>query len=205
MMAAGHRSSSTSSSTATPSAAPSRCRPRLCLQKRGRSNGKPVAWRRGSVLWQEAKKVRLYGDSSQFPLMEVDFKEFDLEPAAPWFVQVGSDLELPVMGSILLYLNQRFPLVIEAVKELGPDRPELAVIRSLLYADVGRVLADTAVTHDEITDDWPEESLGAVLSALLAGRFNQPPHELRILRDNDPAEWAALLEARFGLLREPLR
>jgi hypothetical protein len=177
----------------------------LVLAEPGSPDSGLVAWRRGSVLWQESKKIRLYGDSSQFPLMEIDFKDFDLDPASPWFVQIGSDLELPAMGSILLLLNQRFTLVTEAAKELDADRPELAVVRSALYADVGRILAETALSHEDIGREWPDESLGAVLKTLVATRFSQPPDELRVLRDSDPAEWAALLEARFGLLREPLR
>jgi hypothetical protein len=167
--------------------------------------GGPVAWRRGSILWQDTRKLRLYGDASQFPLMEVDFRAFNLDPAAPWFLQVGSDLELPAMGSIILMLNERFDLVRDAARELDPDRPELAVVRSALYADIGRVLVETALSHDDIAQEWPEESLGAVLSALLASRFTQPVNELRRIRDNDPATWAALLDARFGFLRAPLR
>jgi hypothetical protein len=165
----------------------------------------PVAWRRGSILWQDPRKITLFGNSSQFPLMEIDFTAEGLDPASPWFVQIGPDLELPAMGSILLLLNERFPLVTAAAKELDADRPELAVVRSALYTDVGRVLVETALSHEEIGDDWPDDSLGAVLSALLLSRFSEPVDVLRRIRENEPANWTSLLEARLNFLREPLR
>jgi hypothetical protein len=164
----------------------------------------PVAWRRGSILWQDSKRVRLYGESSQFPVMEVDFADFGLDPGSPWFVQIGSDLELPAMGSILLLLNERFPLVTETAREMSADRPELAAVRSALFADVGRVLVEFALSQEDLAQEWPEESLGAVLAAVVESRFPQSLDELRRLRENDPSKWAATVEARFGLLREPL-
>jgi hypothetical protein len=177
----------------------------LVLAESGQPSAGPVAWRRGSILWRDLKKVRLYGESSQFPLMDVDFAAAHLDPFAPWFLQIGSDLELPAMGSICLFLNERFPLVLTAARDFAADRPELATIRSILYASVGRVLVEAALGHDDIEEDWPDESLGAVLRAVLQSRMSQPADELRILRDQDPAVWSAMLESAFGLLREPLR
>jgi hypothetical protein len=164
-----------------------------------------IAWRRGSILWQDSKKVRLYGDSSQFPLMEADFSDLHLDPQAPWFVQVGPDLGLPAMGAILLLLNSRFPLVIEAATQFTADRAELRVVRSALYEDVARTLVETGLSCDDLGEEWPEDSLGDVLATLIESRFNEPLHELRTLRDQEPAMWDALVAARFGLLREPLR
>jgi hypothetical protein len=165
----------------------------------------PVAWRRGSILWQDSKKVRLYGESSQFPVMEVDFADFGLHPASPWFVQIGPDLGLPAMGSILLLLNERFPLVTEAARDMSAERPELAAVRSALFADVGRVLVEFALSQDNLADEWPEESLGAVLATVVQSRFPQSLDELRTLRKNDPSQWAATVQATLGLFREPLR
>jgi hypothetical protein len=177
----------------------------LVLAEPSAPSAGPVAWRRGSILWQDIKKVRLYGESSQFPLMDVDFAAAQLDPAAPWFVQLGSDLDLPAMGSICLLLNERFPLVLTAARDFAADRPELAAIRSMLYVSVGRVLVETALGHDDLEEDWPEDSLGAVLRAVVRSRFAPSIEELRILRDQDPAVWAAMLDGAFGLLREPLR
>jgi hypothetical protein len=149
--------------------------------------------------------VRLYGDSSRFPLIVGDFHEFGFDDSAPWFIEVGSELDFPAMGSIVLYLNERFSHVTEAVRDHGADRDDLKVIRSALHADVGRVLVESALSHDDIGDEWPEESLGDVLSTLLQSRFSEGIDDLRHLRSQDPATWAALLESRFGLLRQPLQ
>ena len=106
--------------------------------------------------------------------MEVDFVEFNLDPAAPWFVQVGPDLELPAMGAIVLLLNARFPLVTEATREFTADRPELGVIRSMLYMDVARTLVEIALAHDDLSAEWPDDSLGDVLATLVESRFSDP-------------------------------
>jgi hypothetical protein len=180
----------------------------LVLSQAGNAHDRadgPAAWRRGSVLWRDEKRVRLYGESSQFPVMEVDFAHLGLDAAAPWFVDIRSDLALPAMGSILLLLNDGFPLVTEAARELNVDRPELAAIRSVLHADVGRVLVEFALAQDDLESEWPDESLGAVLRAVVESRFSKSPSELRNLRDQDPAKWTASVQATFGLLREPLK
>jgi hypothetical protein len=160
-----------------------------------------VAFRRGSVLWQDMAKVRLYGDSGRFPMIVADFAECGFDVLAPWFVEVEGDLEQPAMGSIVLYLNERFPRVVEAARNLDPERDDLRLIRSALYADTGRVLVENALTQHNIHEDWPDESLGRVLRSLL-GRFNEPLGELRSLRTEDPSRWASKLQARFGLFKE---
>jgi hypothetical protein len=165
----------------------------------------PVAWRRGSVLWSDLKKVRLYGDASQFPVTEIDFADFGLDAGAPWFLEIGAELELPAMGAIQLLLNSRFPLVVAAAREQAADRPDLAVVRSQLFADIGRTLIESALAREEIGTEaaWPDDSLGSVLSAAL-NRFPESVSDLRRIRDRDPPAWAAKLAASFGLLREPL-
>jgi hypothetical protein len=177
----------------------------LVLQDAATEVEGPVASRRGSILWSDLKKVRLYGDASQFPVSEVDFAECGLDPAAPWYLEIDGDLELPAMGAIQLLLNSRFPLVCSAARDVGGDRPELAVIRSQLFADIGRTLTEFALARDEPEHDWPEDSLGIVLRSLLRSRFREPTKDLQNLRDQDPAAWAARVAASFGLLREPLR
>jgi hypothetical protein len=178
----------------------------VILRDEAQSAEQPVAWRRGSVLWSDLKKIRLYGDVSQFPVNEVDFADCGLDPAAPWFVEIGTELELPAMGAVQLLLNSRFPLVVAAARAAtDDDRPELAVVRSELFAAIGRTLIEFALAQDQIEKEWPDDSLGAVLTAALRTHFREPVSDLRKLRDQDPPMWAAKTAAAFGLLREPLR
>jgi hypothetical protein len=164
-----------------------------------------IAWRRGSILWEEVRSVRLYGDASQFPIMEADFADLGLDAGAPWFLQVSSDLERPAMGSILLLLNDRYPLVLDAAKDIHAARAELSVVRSALSADVGRLLVEIGLSHPEIGEQWPEDSLGGVLRAIVKSRLRGTTEELTALREQDPAVWGSLLASTFDLLREPLR
>jgi hypothetical protein len=177
----------------------------LVLRESAEEDQEPVAHRGGSVLWSDLRRIQLYGDSSQFPITDVDFGECGLDPAAPWFLQIDGDLELPAMGAVQLLLNSRFRLVTEAARHVGDDQMELAVVRSQLFADVGRTLVEFALVHDEPEREWPEDSLGTVLRSLLLSRFREPIADLHKLRDQDPTVWAAKLAASFGLLREPLR
>jgi hypothetical protein len=177
----------------------------LILAEERRRPKVPAPWRRGSVLWRDVKKVRLHGDASQLPLTEVDFAEAGLDAAAPWFLDLGGDLDLPAMGSILLLLNERFPLVIEAMKDHTSDRPEFGVIRSVVYADVGRLLAEHALAQDDLEQEWPDDSLGDVLRSLVKSRFNASIADLRLMRMRDPVSWNAKAGAALGLLREPLK
>ena len=163
-----------------------------------------IAWRRGSVLWSDIRRTRLHGDGSRFPVTELDFADHGLDPATPWLLEVGAEFATPAMGAVQLLLNSRFPLVLEAARELDPTRPELAVLRSALHADIGRTLVEHALAQ-EIEQEWPDDSLGAILAGLLASHFPESVVELRALRERDAAGWAARLAATFGLFREPLR
>jgi hypothetical protein len=108
------------------------------------------------------------------------------------------------MGSLQLLVNAGAYRVVEALTEDDGEREDLAAIRSVVYADVGRQLVEHALTYEELEREWPEESLGAVLQALIRTRFTESVGELRRMRDSDPAGWNAKVSAAFNLLREPL-
>jgi hypothetical protein len=176
----------------------------LVLAERGRVNGDPpIAHRRASVLWRDTAKIRLHGDASQFPLTVVDFAALGLPPGAPWFVEFAGELESPAMGAIRLMVNEANTTVVEAIKHLEDGATDLSGIRSALFADVGRTLVEHALARPDLNDEWPEDSLGLALRAVLS-RFKEAPSELRAQRDHDPQGWASRMSATFGLMREPL-
>jgi hypothetical protein len=160
----------------------------------------PVAWRRGSILWRDSKKVRLHGDATQFPMEVVDFEAHGIDPAAPWFVQMHSDLTMPVLGSVQLLINRRFPRVVDALQNVSSTDPTDVAIRSILTTDVGRTLVEHLLSLEDETQDWPEESLGHVLRQLAASRFGSDARSLRGRRESDAAGWAVDNAASFRLL-----
>ena len=177
----------------------------LALHHEAPTRQEHVAWRRGSILWSDVHRVRLHGDASRFPVTELDFADHGLDPAAPWWVEIGPELDQPVMGSVQLLLNNRFPLVLDAARDLDPARPELAAVRSSLHVDIGRTLVEYALAQEDLDQqEWPDDSLGAILAGLLTTHFHAPITDLRALRNHDPAAWSAKLAATFGLFREPL-
>jgi hypothetical protein len=164
--------------------------------------GDPVAWRRASVLWKDRRKLRLMGDESQFPMAITSFPAQGLDDGAPWLLIVGQNLEAPAMGQIQLLINERFSTVTAAVQ--GTSTPSGSAIRSTLKVDVGRTLVERALSDDELLthDDWPDDSLGQVLSSIVRTRLGEDPTLLRELRDRDPVRWAGRIASAFGLFAE---
>ena len=160
----------------------------------------PVAWRKGSVLWRDAKKVRLHGDATQFPLEVVDFEAHGINASSPWFVQLSPDLSLPVMGSVQLLVNARFAVVVDALQQASMADPVHEVILSSLNADVGRTLVEHLLVFDDDHADWSDESLGDVLRKLASSQLGRDVRALRGRRDSDASGWSSDTAAAFGLM-----
>ncbi len=160
----------------------------------------PVAWRAGSTLWRDSRSVRLHGDATQFPLEVVDFSAHGINPAAPWFLQLAGDLSLPVMGSVQLLVNTRFPHVVDALVHAASREPLHVAIRSSLTADVGRTLVEHLLATDDEHQDWPDDSLGDALRKLAAGNMHGDANYLRGQRDSDASGWSSEAAAAFGLM-----
>jgi hypothetical protein len=177
----------------------------LLLTAPAGSRSGPVAHRPGSVLWRDTKRLKLLGDESQFPMAIVDFAAQGLAARGPWTLLLGSDLEAPVMGQAQLLVNTAFPTVVAAVRE--GDGPSAAAIRSTLGADVGRMLVERALVDDEVVQrsDWPDESLGQVLRALVISRIGGSFQELKLQMKTDPIAWSARMSETFRLFAEAAR
>lgn len=161
----------------------------------------PKAWRVGSVLWRDIKRVRLHGDSSRFPVAVAAFEDLNLDPRLPWHLELDADLSAPAMGAVHLLINSRFELVIEAARNFDEARTDLKAIRSTLNADVGRLLVEHLLLFDDPTrDEWPDDSLGDVLRSLLAARVDGAKVDLDAERTHQPAVWHDRLASSFGLL-----
>lgn len=160
----------------------------------------PSVWRQGSVIWRDEKRVRLHGDSSRFPVAVVDFAALGLDTRLPWHLDLDPDLSAPAMGAIQLLINQRFERVVEAAQDQDESRVDLNAIRSVLSADLGRTMIEHLLVTDEGRTEWPEDSLGDVLRALLGSRFRESRTNLEAERVNQPSEWRDRLASSFYLM-----
>jgi hypothetical protein len=160
-----------------------------------------TAFRPGSRLWTQRKKVRLQGSAPRFPLALVDPVRFGFDDHTPWFLEIRGELDTPVLGGLHLLINENNPVVRTAVE--SPTRtPEADPIMSMLGYDVGRTLLEYALEQDDLgAGPYDEETLGHVLQALLERVFpGELPSQVRNRRKVDPAGFAADVAASLGLL-----
>jgi hypothetical protein len=165
-----------------------------------------TAWRQGSVLWEDAVTLRLEGGGSRFPIEEVSFPDsgIDFPDRAAWrLVWEADDLELPVLGSVRLFLNREHPTVRMMLDH--PERPDSRLVTAFMMFDVTRALVRGAVCGEAFcTRDrpWPADSVGRVVDRILKVHFRgATPGSLRQMALQDPERFDAVLQDRLGLLR----
>lgn len=122
------------------------------------------ASRRGSRLFavDKAWRVRLEGESTEFPVDALDFASIGLPAKAPWHLHISAaDLEEPFMRVVRLRINSAHPVAEQLLSAKGPAMSVMFhdVLLQLLLA------ADPLESNGEVmTDD--EESLGAVVESI---------------------------------------
>ncbi|MFB7616002.1 hypothetical protein [Kitasatospora sp. NPDC056181] len=161
-----------------------------------------TARRAGSVLWGDEARVRLQGDDSQFPMTVVDFEAQGYPADAPWFLSVGPDPTAAAMGAMVLLVNSRVPVVIEAMQRAGQPSVSDRLIHAAVQADVVRLLIEHAVRNPEIQDDsrYEPDTLGHLLLGVVHTRFPESSlHGLRRLHENDPSLFSARVQGAVGL------
>lgn len=163
--------------------------------------GGPTAFRAGSRLWSQRSKVRLQGGAARFPLALVDPVLFGFSEHTPWFLEIRPELDTPTLGGLHLLINENNALVRAAV-ESPSAVPESDPIMSMLAYDIGRILVEFALEHDEIGAEHHDEgTIGYSLRSLLARTFpGESPKEVRNRRISDPAGFAADVAGALRLL-----
>lgn len=158
----------------------------------------------GTVLWESTKTVRVEGSGSRFPMEALPFSTAShrLPSGAAWHLELDPDgLDLPVLGSVVLYLNQEHPAVQRMVAE--PNDPVSRMLESMLRFDVASQLVRSALASEEFrnrADPWPSDSVGRVMQKLLQSRFRRDSIDaLSRQMCDEPAEFSSLLQARLGL------
>ncbi|MFE4514370.1 hypothetical protein ACFRMQ_09290 [Kitasatospora sp. NPDC056783] len=166
-------------------------------------NPDPTGPRRaGSILWQHHAQVRLQGDASQFPMAVVDFAEAGYPEDAPWYLDIGPNLDAATMGAVLLLVNSRTTLVLDAMRKAEKATHAERLIQSALRQDVVRLMIEHAVDDEDLDDGstFEPDTLGHML--LGAVRTHLPDTTLaalRLMRRSDPSYFSARVQSAVGL------
>ncbi|MEV8533461.1 hypothetical protein [Streptomyces sp. NPDC051211] len=177
----------------------------LVLAK-GVENPDPTGPRRaGSILWRHGVSVRLQGDASQFPMAVVDFKEAGYPENAPWYLDIGPNLEAATMGAVVLLVNSNSPVVLNALRRADKASYAERLIHSALRQDVLRLMVERAVADDELDDDsvFEPDTLGHTLLGMIRTYLPSTTlASLRTMRRSDPALLSARVQHAVGLFKK---
>jgi hypothetical protein len=129
-----------------------------------------IAHSPGSILAENKRQVALEGTLSMFPVHGIDFSHTSLDPDASWHLESSADLHAPFLGAFRLLLNRLDGELMKAVERGAKSSRQQALVDELAHG-VGVLLLELALTHREDLDDrenWPPDSVGDVLSRMLA-------------------------------------
>ena len=165
------------------------------------------AFRAGTLLCEDVIDVQIEGGGSRFPMEEISFQAAgpQFPKGAAWRLdrQQPDDHELPVLGSIRLFLNKDHPAMKGLVED--PNRPESKVLGAMMMVEVTRALVRQALTGEALSErstEWPTDSVGRVITRIFKAHFRDLGADaLREIMLRDPDRFDAILQDRLGLLR----
>jgi nucleotide-binding universal stress UspA family protein len=153
----------------------------------------------GSVLSRDEQTVVLEGNGPMFPIAAVDFASTRYSPAASFALQLPDELGLPVLGSVLLLVNQRDTELSNALSSAEPDPRESALLDELETAIGARLIAEAVSRREELQREvWPEESTGSLLAGYLRIADEERVGDAVIAGDPDLASSAYIGAARLN-------
>ncbi|MDT8910552.1 hypothetical protein [Amycolatopsis sp. PS_44_ISF1] len=163
------------------------------------------AHRAGSVLWADQYGTRLQGDAPLFPMAVIDFSETQYPQDAGWHVEIGGDLETATMGGLLLLVNERKSVLVEAMRNASKPKPVDRVVLSTVHADVARTLVEYALREPDFALDieYGDESMGSTLQTLVTRLFpGQSTNHLRRRQEQSPTGFATELQHAVRIFEE---
>ncbi|GGK97037.1 hypothetical protein [Nocardia jinanensis] len=171
----------------------------LVLSRRRHGHDRPVAPRRaGSVMWSDRTQIRLQGDAPQFPIAIVDFVKTNYPETAAWHLEIGPGLDSATMGSLLLLVNEQYPMITEALQRAGKPTPQDRMALAMIHADVARIMVEYALRHPEFDGaaDYLDETIGATLQELLVRLFpGRSLADIRLRAEQAPNVFASELQS----------
>jgi len=166
-----------------------------------------VAFRPGTTLWEDKHELLLEGEGSRFPMHVTSFKEAHLPTKAAWTLEWDlEDLELPVLGSLQLLLNEDHPKIKQLISV--PDEPTSHLMMALIQFDVARQMIRTSLENSDFVmaydegNYWPKGSVGATVHALMKTFSRDSAASLRQMMRHEPTRFETALQHHIGILRE---
>ncbi|AXE37866.1 hypothetical protein [Acidipropionibacterium virtanenii] len=129
---------------------------------------------KGSRLYAGGRpyRFRLEGDGSLFPVEAVSFRGGEFPARSAWLIKFqGEDLIAPFMGSVRLFVNRDHPVSKQLI-DTGTGPAKSVLMRDVLLQML--VTVASRQNDDEVLDDFPQGSTGAVLDELCANYLDEP-------------------------------
>ena len=123
----------------------------------------------GAVLARHSAQCAIESGTTRFPITVMDFASTKNDPNSSWRLDTSLDLLAPFYGSFLLYINSRDRDLVRAL-EAGKPNDAQVVLLSMLEEGVTSLLFELALGERVgliEQDEWPTDSVGAVLRSLL--------------------------------------
>jgi hypothetical protein len=154
----------------------------------------------GNTVFRSERKIVLEGSAPRLPMLPVSFAEHGFVGSGNslWWLRLTThDLTTSASAAIWLWLNSDNAYVIKMLED--PESAEAETWLRFLELDFMRQLLSEALNNDELIleMDYPEESLGQVLSSvvrLLGESLDQVQQRHR----EDPGRVEAELQAKVG-------
>lgn len=108
----------------------------------------------GSVIFKDTKNVILEGESSYFPVADIDFSEYDLPKGALYFLQQNfRDLDTEFTTAYRLFFNNKHPQY-KKINDTNDSEVKTVLLNMIVY-DVYKQLIMNALNDESFT--MPEE------------------------------------------------
>jgi len=175
------------------------CSVQLVLASSPDSRAPLSAWRAGSILWSENKKILLGGRGGRFPVEWTAFSESgQFHRESGWQLDWNpDDLDVPTLAGIRLYMNSESDALNTAVESAGTNQ-----MLGFMHFDVARNLVTGVLENPEIeTRTFEPESVGAVMTRLLTVVFEgEAISAVRQRMKDNRAHFESELQGRLRLL-----
>jgi hypothetical protein len=178
----------------------------LVLARPGNSPLKLAPHRPGSILWREAKTVRIGGEGARFPVEAISFASqlHSLPAGAGWFLDWDpTALDDPLLRSVRLFLNTDHKAIRKAIQG---HAKEGRLLLEMIRFDVSKAMITAALGSEEFINghqDYRPGTVGAAIRNMIHMFFsNETIGGLAGRYRTSPARIDCELQAHFKLFEE---